>query len=57
MMNSDGEFIGPVNIGNPGEFTMLALAEAVIEMCIRDRSLTSRFPRYSRRHRRRAVAR
>jgi UDP-glucuronate decarboxylase len=30
MMNSDGEFIGPVNIGNPGEFTMLALAEAVI---------------------------
>ena len=29
MMNSDG-FIGPVNLGNPGEFTMLELAEKVI---------------------------
>jgi UDP-glucuronate decarboxylase len=29
MMNSDDEFIGPVNIGNPSEFTMLQLAELV----------------------------
>ena len=33
MMNhSDDEFIGPVNIGNPGEFTMLKLAEEVIRL-------------------------
>ena len=31
MMNTD-DFIGPVNIGNPGEFTMLELAEKVIEL-------------------------
>lgn len=29
MMNSDNDFIGPVNIGNPSEFTMLQLAELV----------------------------
>ena len=29
MMNVEG-FTGPVNLGNPGEFTMLALAEKVI---------------------------
>ena len=32
MMNSDDDFTGPVNIGNPGEFTMLELAEKVIAM-------------------------
>jgi UDP-glucuronate decarboxylase len=32
MMNSREEFIGPVNIGNPGEFTMLELAEMVIKL-------------------------
>jgi len=33
MMNSSREdFIGPVNLGNPGEFTMLELAELVLEM-------------------------
>ena len=32
MMNSSDEFTGPVNIGNPGEFTMLELAEKVIEL-------------------------
>lgn len=32
MMQSDADFPGPVNIGNPGEFTMLELAERVIEM-------------------------
>jgi len=31
MMNSDDEFVGPVNIGNPAEFTMLQLAELVQE--------------------------
>jgi UDP-glucuronate decarboxylase len=30
MMDQD-EIIGPVNIGNPGEFTMLELAHAVLE--------------------------
>jgi UDP-glucuronate decarboxylase len=30
MMDSDDEFIGPVNIGNPREFTMLELAQKVI---------------------------
>ncbi|MBR6806176.1 MAG: GDP-mannose 4,6-dehydratase, partial [Bacteroidaceae bacterium] len=32
MMNTDDNFTGPVNIGNPGEFTMLELAEKVIEL-------------------------
>jgi UDP-glucuronate decarboxylase len=30
MMNSGPEFTGPVNIGNPGEFTMIELAEKII---------------------------
>ena len=32
MMNSRDGFTGPVNLGNPGEFTMLQLAERVIEL-------------------------
>lgn len=32
LMNSRDGFTGPVNIGNPGEFTMLELAEVVIEL-------------------------
>lgn len=32
MMNSDRSFLGPVNIGNPNEFTMLELAQTVIEL-------------------------
>ena len=32
LMNSRDGFTGPVNIGNPGEFTMLELAEKVIEL-------------------------
>ena len=32
MMDTDDSFTGPVNIGNPGEFTMLELAEKVIEL-------------------------
>jgi len=31
LMNSGDGFYGPVNIGNPGEFTMLELAEKIIE--------------------------
>jgi len=32
MMGTAGDVTGPVNIGNPGEFTMLELAEAVIRL-------------------------
>ena len=32
MMNTGSEITGPVNIGNPGEFTMLELAETVIRL-------------------------
>ena len=32
MMNTRDEFTGPVNIGNPGEFTMLELAQQVIKL-------------------------
>lgn len=32
MMNSRDGFTGPVNLGNPGEFTMLELAKKVIEL-------------------------
>ena len=32
MMNSPDGFIGPVNLGNPGEFTVLELAELVIRL-------------------------
>lgn len=32
MMNSRDGFVGPVNIGNPNEFTMLELANKVIEL-------------------------
>jgi UDP-glucuronate decarboxylase len=31
MMDTEG-FIGPVNLGNPGEFTMLQLAESVLRL-------------------------
>ncbi|HWH81912.1 MAG TPA: UDP-glucuronic acid decarboxylase family protein [Burkholderiaceae bacterium] len=32
LMAAPASFTGPVNIGNPGEFTMLALAETVIRL-------------------------
>jgi UDP-glucuronate decarboxylase len=32
MMNSEDSFLGPVNLGNPNEFTMLELAERVITL-------------------------
>jgi UDP-glucuronate decarboxylase len=34
MMDSPEGFTGPVNIGNPGEFTMLELAELVIKLSL-----------------------
>jgi UDP-glucuronate decarboxylase len=32
MMNTDTGFVGPVNIGNPGEFTMLELAQMILKL-------------------------
>jgi UDP-glucuronate decarboxylase len=32
MMDLPADFVGPVNIGNPGEFTMLELAEMVLRL-------------------------
>lgn len=32
MMDTGDDFTGPVNIGNPGEFTMLELAQNIIEL-------------------------
>lgn len=32
MMDSPDDFTGPLNLGNPGEFTMLELAQEVIEI-------------------------
>lgn len=32
LMNSEKSITGPINIGNPGEFTILQLAEKVIEL-------------------------
>ena len=32
MMASKDEFMGPVNLGNPGEFTIKELADLILEM-------------------------
>ena len=32
MMNGPDDFVGPVNLGNPGEYSMLELAETIIEL-------------------------
>ncbi|AVG23271.1 UDP-glucose 4-epimerase [Pontimonas salivibrio] len=32
LMDNDQDLVGPVNLGNPGEFTMNELAEAVLEV-------------------------
>lgn len=32
MMNSEQGFTGPVNLGNPGEFTMLELAQKIVKI-------------------------
>lgn len=45
-MNSPDDFTGPVNIGNPGEFTMLELAEKVLAMTgSRSKLIFMRLPR------------
>lgn len=31
-MNTDDDFLGPVNLGNPNEFTMLELAKMVLKL-------------------------
>ena len=33
MMNTPAEVCGPINLGNPGEFTIRQLAEEVIQLC------------------------
>jgi len=40
LMNSSDEFTGPVNIGNPTEFTMLELAEEIIKLTKSDSKIT-----------------
>ncbi len=32
LMNTEDDFTGPINTGNPGEFTILELAEKIIEL-------------------------
>jgi UDP-glucuronate decarboxylase len=32
LMNTGDDFIGPVNIGNPNEFTILQLADSVLRL-------------------------
>lgn len=32
LMNSPADFVGPVNLGNPGEFTIRQLSEMVVEL-------------------------
>ena len=32
MMNTEDEFVGPINLGNPNEFSILDLAEKVIKL-------------------------
>ncbi len=40
LMNSRDGFTGPVNIGNPGEFTMLELAENIIKLTNTESKIT-----------------
>lgn len=40
LMATPKDFTGPVNIGNPGEFTMLALAQKIIELTNSNSQLT-----------------
>jgi UDP-glucuronate decarboxylase len=45
MMNSRADFVGPVNMGNPGEFSMLELAERIISLTgSRSRIIYQRLP-------------
>lgn len=40
LMNTNDDIIGPVNIGNPGEFTMIELAENVLKLTESDSKIT-----------------
>jgi UDP-glucuronate decarboxylase len=42
MMQSSDDFTGPVNVGNPAEFTMLELAENVLRLVDSKSRLTFR---------------
>jgi UDP-glucuronate decarboxylase len=42
LMNTDHEVTGPINVGNPGEFTMLELANAVLEITGSDSTIEHR---------------
>ncbi|WP_287407142.1 SDR family oxidoreductase [Sphingopyxis sp.] len=42
LMNSPDKVIGPINIGNPGEFTIRQLAEKIVEMVGADAELVFR---------------
>ncbi len=33
LMQTPDDFVGPLNLGNPGEFTILELAEKVLKLC------------------------
>ena len=33
LMNSDDSITGPINMGNPNEFTILELSELIIKLC------------------------
>jgi len=43
LMETDDRFTGPVNIGNPGEYTMIGLAREIIELT-GSKSKTTYFP-------------
>ena len=40
MMNTSSEVIGPINVGNPSEFTMLELAEMIIKLTVSKSRIT-----------------
>jgi len=40
MMNTNPEIVGPINVGNPCEFTMLELAEMVIKLTMSKSKIT-----------------
>ncbi|GAA1926463.1 SDR family oxidoreductase [Microbacterium aoyamense] len=42
LMNTDHAVTGPINVGNPGEFTMLELATAVLELTGSDSKIEHR---------------
>jgi UDP-glucuronate decarboxylase len=44
MMNNDHDFIGPVNLGNPEEFTIKELAEKVLQMIPESKSQIKNLP-------------